>query len=206
MWDYISFYLFTGDVTWYEVFDSWSWSRPLIFTYSRGYMVWCDWTSIQLITRNQSWLLITRIITVEITIDRWTPMDTWSHLEYLMKIKWQVLRDASASRATWQYLSTPSLIGQTGLNGDASHPRVSSKPLIEDQLSNLTVMPNLSLFILSLFIPFGHVSPWISSFLPLLDSFSYLRSVWNQYFVIREGRICCLNSKILFFKIQNGQP
>ena len=41
---------------------------------------------------------------------------------------------------------------------------------------------------------FGQANPWISWFLPILDSFIHLGRAWNQYFVQRIGNIHRLNS------------
>ena len=70
-------------------------------------------------------------------------MDTWMYLEHSMKSKHQTLYDAS-SRATWLNLSAPSWIKQTRLNGDDSHPRISSKLLIEDEEANRMVEPKFT--------------------------------------------------------------
>ena len=50
---------------------------------------------------------------VEIKNNRWTLVDTCTHLECQMKIKWQALRNVSSSCATWGNLSTLSLIERT---------------------------------------------------------------------------------------------
>ena len=71
-------------------------------------------------------------------------MDMWTHLECSMKIKRQILSNASSSRAMWQNLCAPSSIERKQLNGNDSHPSVSSKPLIEDDEPNPTAMPNLA--------------------------------------------------------------
>ena len=50
----------------------------------------------------------------------------------------------SSSRATWRNLSGSSLIKQTRLNHNVSHPSASLEPLIEDETQNLTVTPNFA--------------------------------------------------------------
>ena len=40
-----------------------------------GYMAQCDWTSIRLMNLDESWSFITRVITVKIKNNRWTPLD-----------------------------------------------------------------------------------------------------------------------------------
>ena len=47
----------------------------------------------------------------------------------------------------WENLSAPSSIGRMGLNGDDSHPSVSSDPLMEDEEANQTITPKFILFL-----------------------------------------------------------
>ena len=75
---------------------------------------------------------------------QWTPMDTWLHLERSIKIKRHVLHDTSSSNMMWKNLIAPSWIEWIGLNGDDSHPSVSSEPLIEDEEANQTIRPNFT--------------------------------------------------------------
>ena len=69
-------------------------------------------------------------------------MDTCTHPEHLNKIKRQALRDVSSSCAMWQNLSALSIIERTRLNGNNSHPRFSSEPLIENEQAHQTGAPN----------------------------------------------------------------
>ena len=48
-------------------------------------------------------------------------------------------------------MSAPSSIGWMGLNGDDSHPRISSNQSIEDEEANCTFTPKFSLFLLLFF-------------------------------------------------------
>ena len=68
----------------------------------------------------------------------------WTHLKCSMKIKRRTLSDASSSCATRQNMSVASSIKQTRLNDNNSHPRVSSKPLIEDEEPNPTATAHLA--------------------------------------------------------------
>ena len=61
-----------------------------------------------------------------------TPADMCTHREHPMKIKRQALHDISSSHVMCQNLSAPSSIKQTRLNGNDSHPKISSESLIED--------------------------------------------------------------------------
>ena len=53
-------------------------------------------------------------------------------------------RSDRRDHATWKNLSVSSLIELTRLNGNDSHPSVSCEPLIEDEESKSTAMPNLA--------------------------------------------------------------
>ena len=103
----------------------------------------------------------------------------------------------------WWNLSTLSLIGWTGVNGDESYFGISSKLLIKDQSLNLTATHKFSfLYSLPLFVVVKHY--WIFNWSNLLDSiildsFPHPVSVWNQDFVERIGRICCLDSNFFIF-------
>ena len=83
-------------------------------------------------------------------------LDAWLHLQHSMKLKQQPLCDASSSHAMWVNHDTPSMIGWMQINYIDLHPSVSSLPLIKDQSSDWTVMPNFCLFILPLFDDVKH--------------------------------------------------
>ena len=44
----------------------------------------------------------------------------------------------------WQNFSTPSSIEHTKIKKNDSHPNISSELLIEDEMPNLTIMPNFA--------------------------------------------------------------
>ena len=88
------------------------------------------------------------------------------------------LCDASSSRMTWQNMSSPSSIRRIWLNDDDLYLSVSSKLLIEDQLSIQRPCPILSIYMLLWWCkPFLGVSinryVWTSQSLNLLFSSSF---------------------------------
>ena len=104
------------------------------------------------------------------------------------------------------------LIWRTWLNNIDSTPSVSSKFLIEDEEANQTTTPKFHLFIPPLFNDvehsqmfrlielIRHLDPWISRFLPLLNSFSHKGSVWNQDFVERFREFAAWTLDYCFFQ------
>ena len=140
------------------------------------------------------------VITVEIKSHRWTPVDKCKHLERSMKIKQQVLRNVSSSRATWWNLSTPSLFEWIWLkrfmrvvdwrwnaksNGYAQFCLYI--PMLFDDVNHSCVFWVIELF--------RHLNPWISFFPHPLDSFPYPRSFWKWDFTKIIGRNRLLNAK-----------
>ena len=81
---------------------------------------------------------------VEIKCDRWTLMDTWTHLERQMKIKRQAFHGVSSSRETWRNLSDSSSIEKMWFKRNDLHPSIPSEPLIEDETPNPMVMPKFT--------------------------------------------------------------
>ena len=69
------------------------------------------------------------------------PMETWTHLEGSMKIKWWMLSNASSSHAMWQNLSASSSIEQTQFNNKYWQTNVQSELLIKDEEMHPTVTP-----------------------------------------------------------------
>ena len=76
---------------------------------------------------------------VEIKCTRWTPMDTWTNLDRLMKIKWWTSSDPSSSHVMWKNLGASSSIKQTQFNDNNSRIYVQSELLIEDEVTHPTV-------------------------------------------------------------------
>ena len=136
------------------------------------------------------------------------PMDTWAHLNRAIKIKWWTLTDACSSHTIWHNLSASSSIEQTWPNDENLRTCVQSEPLIKDEETHSMVTPKFLYkltcsstknFIFGFFKQiklFRQLSPWISSFLPLLDFFLHPRSVWNQDFVERTRGNHLLNAKL----------
>ena len=60
-------------------------------------------------------------------------MDTLTHLNRSMKIKWWTLSDASSSLAMWKNLSASSSIKRTRLNDDDSPTHIQSERLITNE-------------------------------------------------------------------------
>ena len=117
---------------------------------------------------------------------------------------------------TWHNLDAPIIIRRRRLNDDNSHPRNSSEPLIEDELPNLTATPIFCLFILSLWRKmyslmfrlielFRHISPWISCYLHILNSFLPPKSSWKWDFTQELGDLPPKHWNS-FSKSQNKKP
>ena len=68
-----------------------------------------------------------------------------THSTRQIKIQRMVFQALLLKRATWQNLDGPSPIQQPPLNRNDSHPRVSSKPLIEDEIPDRTVTPKFNI-------------------------------------------------------------
>ena len=71
-------------------------------------------------------------------------MDVWQNLRHQFTIRQTRSCDASSSHTTWQNLSAPSPIEQTGINDNDSHPSVSFEPLIEYEEPNPTTTPKFA--------------------------------------------------------------
>ena len=137
------------------------------------------------------------VIIYEIKHTQWTLVDMLLHVDQLMKNERQALRDTSSSCVRGQNLCTPSLIASMALNGDDSHPSVSSELFLKDEEANQKVTPKYSPFITlvlrwkgcsQMFWAiklFRHINPWTSCFFLLLDLFPRWRSVCKRDFVER---------------------
>ena len=80
----------------------------------------------------------------EIKSNQWTLVDTCTHPERPLKIKWQGLRVVSSSHATLQHLNAPSSIKHTRLKCNNLNPSISSELLIEDEMPNPTATANFA--------------------------------------------------------------
>ena len=133
-------------------------------------------------------------------------IDSWSH-------GWDLVT-FSLHTITWHDPDALMKIQRSQIYHNDSPLWIPSRPLISSRRRSdyHTQFQNIinSLFhdgkhslIFRLVEPFGHRNPWISFFLPLLDSFLRQSSVWNQKFFKRIGRICLLNFESSSFETHN---